>query len=94
MDAEAVAGEVTIVNDLGLHTRAATVLVKLAKTFSSDIEISWEGLNANAKSIMGLLALGARKGAVLRLSAKGSDQEQAFHAIRSLVEGGFQEVPL
>lgn len=84
-------GETSIRNDLGLHTRAATSLVKLANTFSSEIEIFANGISANAKSIMGLLALGARKGTSIRIKVKGSDQGVAFSAIVQLVEQGFKE---
>jgi phosphocarrier protein HPr len=90
--AEPILGEVTIVNDLGLHTRAATTLVKLANTFASEIQIGVSGVAANAKSIMGLLALGARKGTVLRLEVSGEDQTEAFAAVQRLIEQGFYEV--
>jgi phosphocarrier protein HPr len=83
--------ETTIVNDLGLHTRSATVMVKLAHTFTSEIMISADGLSANAKSIMGLLALGARKGTKVRIEARGSDQEAALAAVAGLIAAGFRE---
>jgi phosphocarrier protein HPr len=83
--------EATINNDLGLHTRSATSLVKLANTFSSEIVVSVNGLFANAKSIMGLLALAARKGTLVRIEARGSDQDAAVEALRHLIESGFRE---
>lgn len=83
--------EATIVNNLGLHTRSATMLVKLANTFSSEIFVSVDGLAANAKSIMGLLALGARKGAIVRIEARGRDQNAAVTALKKLIDDGFQE---
>ena len=67
MEPKALEMDLKIVNDLGLHTRAATVLVKLAKSFQSSVEVSAEGVTANGKSIMGLLALGARDAASRRL---------------------------
>jgi phosphocarrier protein len=85
--------EAVIVNDLGLHTRSATALVKLANTFSSEILVSVNGLTANAKSIMGLLALAARKGTIVRIEARGKDQDAAAEALRRLVEEGFREGP-
>lgn len=91
MGAESTEGEVEIVNDLGLHTRAATILVKTARRFSSEIELSLEDMKANAKSIMGLLALGARKGSRLKLATRGADHEMAFRAVRMLIENGFHE---
>lgn len=83
--------EVAIVNDLGLHTRAATSLVKLANQFTSEIEVSVNGISANAKSIMGLLALGARKGTKLVLSVSGPDQDEAMKALTTLIAQGFYE---
>ncbi len=81
----------TIVNDLGLHTRSATILVRLTNTFASHIEISVDGISANAKSIMGLLALGARKGKEVWVTARGEDQEAAVAAVVGLIEQGFDE---
>ncbi|MFH1262645.1 MAG: HPr family phosphocarrier protein [Pseudomonadota bacterium] len=83
--------EAVIVNDLGLHTRSATALVKMAGSFSSEIILSADGLSANAKSIMGLLALGARKGTLIRIEAAGVDQEAAAAAIVQLISSGFRE---
>lgn len=83
--------ETVIRNDLGLHTRSATALVKLANTFSSEIVLSVNGLTANAKSIMGLLALAARKGTPIRIEARGIDGEAAVEALRRLIDDGFRE---
>lgn len=83
--------EATISNDLGLHMRTATALVKLAHTFSSEISISVNGLSANAKSIMGLLALAARKGSAVRIEAVGEDREAAAKALSALIQEGFGE---
>jgi phosphocarrier protein HPr len=91
MSLNPIVAEATIVNDLGLHTRSATSLVKLANTFSCEIMVSVDGLSANAKSIMGLLALGARKGAVVRIEARGEDQETAVAALAALITAGFSE---
>ncbi len=91
MSDEALRVEVEIVNDLGLHTRAATTLVKLANTFQSEIEISINDVAANAKSIMGLLALGARKGKKILIVAKGKDKDRALTALTELVKNGFNE---
>jgi len=91
MGGESSIEEVKIVNDLGLHTRAATTLVKLANTFASEIQISGNDLTANAKSILGLLALGARKGTKLKIVVKGNDHKEALQALVKLIEQGFYE---
>jgi len=83
--------ELEIINDLGLHTRAATKLVKLARTFVSVVQLSRNGLTANAKSILGLLALGARKGKMVKLFVHGPDQKEAFQAVCGLIRSGFDE---
>jgi phosphocarrier protein len=88
---EPISGQAVIVNDLGLHTRAATTLVKLSNTFSCDIKISVNGITANAKSIMGLLALGARKGTLVEIIASGEDQAAALEALQALFARGFNE---
>lgn len=81
----------TIVNELGLHARAAVQLVQAAARFSSEITIEREGQKANAKSIMGVLMLAAAKGSRVRLTARGDDAEAALDAIGALIESGFGE---
>ena len=60
-----------IVNNLGLHARAATKLVQLASRFACEIRISRDGQKANAKSVMGVLLLCGAKGTVVQISARG-----------------------
>lgn len=82
---------VRIVNDLGLHLRAAGALVQLASSFKSDIVLKRGPTDANAKSIMSVLSLAAGKGAELTLSAVGDDAEQAIAALAKLIEAGFHQ---
>ncbi len=82
---------VTVANEKGLHTRPSTNLVKLAQTFRSEILLSLNGVTADAKSVMGVLALGAKKGAILALSAEGVDETVALDSIRGLIEQGVPE---
>ena len=82
---------IEVVNELGLHTRAATQVVRAASRFASEITISHGPMRANAKSIMGLLALGARRGVMLDLEVEGEDQQAAFEEIVSLARRGFGE---
>ena len=54
---------IVILNDKGLHTRPATELVKCAQSFRSQISLIYQGLNVNAKSLLGVLMLAATRGA-------------------------------
>ena len=79
-------------NNLGLHVRTATQLVKTAEQFDCDIWIEREGFEkANGKSIMSVLTLAAPKGTQLTFSADGPQATQALQAIEALVDSGFGE---
>jgi phosphocarrier protein len=81
----------TIVNDLGLHARAATLLVQTANRFESDLYISRDGRQVNGKSIMGVLLLTAGKGTELEVEAIGPDCAELIAAIEELVKNKFGE---
>ena len=66
---------VTIVNDLGLHARAASKLVQLASKYPVEVQIGREDMMVNAKSIMGVLMLAASKGTHLQVFATGADTD-------------------
>lgn len=70
--------KVTVANPQGLHARPASIFVKIANKFESDITLTKEGQTVNAKSIMGLLMLAAEQGAELELAATGKDAERAL----------------
>jgi len=78
-------------NRLGLHARAASKLVQTASRFESKIELGYGGKTVNAKSIMGVLLLGAPCGAELTLRLDGSDAEAALAALQDLVANRFGE---
>ncbi len=84
-------GQLTLVNKLGLHARAAAKLVHLAKTFTSEVQLSKDDASVDGKSIMSVLLLAAPVGSVLDLRVQGEDEEQAFAAIRQLVAARFGE---
>ena len=84
-------GRFTIVNQLGLHARAATKLVQLASKFPCEVELSREEQSANAKSVMGVLLLCGAKGAVLDVTARGDRAQDAVNAIGSLIAERFGE---
>ena len=82
----------TIVNERGLHARAAARLVKLAGEFSSQIQVKCGELSVNGRSIMGLLLLGAGQGAEITVTATGEDAVQALAGVIELVSSGFGEL--
>lgn len=85
---------VTVVNDLGLHARAAAQLVRLARKFSSSISLTRDdnGDSANAKSILSLLYLAAAKGVNITLTVEGDDEKPAIDAVEQLFVEGFGEL--
>ena len=91
MDASMVSADVGIVNRRGLHARAAAKLVTLAEQFSATVEVAKDGQSVSARSIMGLMMLGAGPGCMVRLSAEGFDAREALNAIAALIEAGFHE---
>lgn len=88
---ERVTAQFQIVNDLGLHARAATKLVQLAARFPCDVTVSNGGQNANAKSVMGVLLLCGSKGTVVEVSASGGRAQECVDAIGQLIAERFGE---
>ena len=80
-----------IVNDLGLHARAATKLVQLASKFPCDVQLSHQGQSANAKSVMGVLLLCGSKGTVVEVTATGAQSDECVKAIGELIASRFGE---
>ncbi|MGH7833544.1 MAG: HPr family phosphocarrier protein [Candidatus Binatia bacterium] len=78
-------------NKLGLHARAAALLVQTVNHFSSEVRVSKDGIVADARSIMALLTLGAAKESKIQVEIKGKDAEEALRAIERLVEKKFHE---
>ncbi len=83
--------EVVVVNKLGLHARPAVTLVKVASKFISDIKLKKDEIEADAKSIMGVLVLAAEQGSKVLIIADGPDEKEAVEAIAKLFEEGFGE---
>ncbi|MCJ7665068.1 MAG: HPr family phosphocarrier protein [Desulfobacterales bacterium] len=81
----------TIKNKLGLHARAANMVVQAASNFACTITVNKDGIEANAKSIMGLLLLAAGKGSKIVLRAQGKDAKKAVKELGKLIEGKFGE---
>ncbi len=80
-----------IVNDLGLHARAATKLVQLAARFPCEVVVSHGGQNANAKSVMGVLLLCGSKGTIVDVFATGDRAQECVDAIGKLIAERFGE---
>ena len=83
--------DVTIVNRLGLHARAAAKFVHLAGAFVSRVTVSREGTRVDGKSILGLLTLAASKGTKLHVSVQGDDEVEAAAKLAELVRSRFGE---
>lgn len=83
--------DIEIVNEYGLHLRAANRIVRTAQRFRARSFIGCEGRLASANSILDLTILMAERGARLSLEAEGPDAEAAVDALRHLVESGFEE---
>jgi len=82
---------VTVTNMRGLHARAAAKFVTLAERYGANVEVLRDGQTVSARSIMGLMMLGAAKGSSLELQADGWDAKEALDALAALVEAGFDE---
>ena len=89
---EALTRTVSIVNKRGLHARAAARFVTLAETFGASVDVVRKGQSTSARSIMGLMMLGAGIGSRIELRAEGWDAKEALDALCALVEAGFNEV--
>ena len=81
--------EVTIVNKLGLHARAAAKLVGCTSAFASRIKLGKDGSFVDAKSIMSVMRLAATCGTVLKITTDGEDADEAVEALVALVQSGF-----
>ena len=78
-------------NRLGLHARAAGLLVQTAKRFDANVTVSKDGQSVNGRSIMGIMMLAAEQGSSIEVTASGPQAEDALDAIRELVEARFNE---
>ena len=83
--------DITIINKLGLHARAAAKFVTLASQFESNIEVARNQQKVNGKSIMGVMMLAASRGTTLTISADGPDEDSAMQQIEGLILDRFQE---
>ncbi|GHH97680.1 phosphocarrier protein HPr [Neobacillus kokaensis] len=79
----------TVIDETGIHARPATLLVQTAGRFNSEINMEYKGKAVNLKSIMGVMSLGIPKGAEIKITAEGSDADEAIKALEeTLVNQG------
>ena len=82
---------VTVVNQLGMHARAAAKFVHLATRFEARVKVARDRREMDGKSIMGILLLAAACGSTITISADGRDERDAVAALVALVGSGFGE---
>lgn len=83
--------DIKLGNETGLHARPASIFVKEASKFSSDINVVKDGKEFNGKSIMGILSMGAGKDDVLTIKAEGEDEENAVKTLVDLISNKLSE---
>ena len=88
---ETISRQMLIVNEKGLHARAAAKLVEVAEGFDASAEVSHDGQSSGADSIMGLLMLAASKGKTIDVRVWGAEAEALAAAIETLVADRFGE---
>lgn len=86
---DSIVGSAVVVNELGVHARPASAIVRAASGFTSHIQVAKGDLSVNCKSIMGVLMLAAEPGSTLQFTASGDDASDAVAALVALVESGF-----
>jgi len=82
---------VVVVNQLGMHARAAAKFVHLATRYQARIRVARDAREMDGKSIMGILLLAAARGSTITISADGDDESAAVQALVALVAAGFGE---
>lgn len=76
----------TVTADTGIHARPATLLVQTASRFDSEINLEHKGKTVNLKSIMGVMSLGIGKGAEIKITAEGSDANDALNSLEETLK--------
>jgi phosphocarrier protein HPr len=82
---------VMVVNQLGMHARAAAKFVHLATRYEARVRVARDAREMDGKSIMGILLLAASRGSTITISAEGDDERDAVQALVALVQSGFGE---
>ena len=83
--------QLTLINKLGLHARAAAVFVRALTGLSAQVTVSWEGRSVNGRSVLELMTLGAPQGSALEVQVSGADAAAALAALTTVIENRFYE---
>lgn len=83
--------ELEVLNRAGIHARPASEIAKTASSFSSDIFFEKENMKINAKSIMGVITLGATYRTKILCTCSGPDEEEAMRALDDLFQRRFEQ---
>lgn len=83
--------ELELKNETGLHARPASLFVKTASDYTCEVKLTKGGRTCDAKSIMGVLSLGAMKGDLLVIETDGADEDEALEALENLINNNFGE---
>ena len=83
--------KVEIINSLGLHARPAAQLVKITTRYDCDVFIEKDGMEVNAKSIMGVMMLAAEQGSFIAIKCEGEDQDECMNDLINLIKNKFFE---
>lgn len=83
--------ELNIVNEKGLHARAAARFVKIAERFDATVEVMKDGATVSGDSILGLMMLAAAPGTTISIGATGPEANAVLDALVALVENRFNE---
>ncbi len=86
-----VSKSVVVLNQVGLHAKAATLFIQKANEFKAGIWVEKESRRVNAKSLLGILSLGITRGTEILLSADGADEGEAIEALTALISEGVSE---
>ena len=84
-----VTGKIKVLNETGIHLRLANEIVSAASKFKATVMLEKDGLEVNAKSMLGVAMLGAERGAELTLILEGSDEQEALDTLTGLFETNF-----
>ena len=83
--------KVEIINSLGLHARPAAQIVKITTKYDCDVFIEKDGMEVNAKSIMGVMMLAAEQGSIITIKCEGEDQDECMNDLVNLIKNKFFE---
>ena len=85
------AQDVLLTNDIGLHARPAALLARTVSDVDASVTVGFAGKQADARSVLALMALGARGGDTIRVAAAGPDAAEALRRVEALAERGFDD---